>query len=196
MFAVFHVTCGRVVGVHRDGSVHSPRLVFEDRWADLPEGRVSAPLVVEHLDEVEQLHRRVTAALEVFAELGLHGREEALHDRVVVTIARATHAAGDAVSLKDGLIVLAGIRASLIRMMQQPRAGTAALEGHLQRLDRQMAIVDRNVLRISIYELVIDTDTPPKVAINEAVELAKTYGGDSSSRFVNGVLGSLLDANK
>jgi len=55
----------------------------------------------------------------------------------------------------------------------------------------QMAIVDRNVLRIAIFELVIDGDTPVKVAINEAVELAKIYGSDSSARFVNGVLGTL-----
>lgn len=55
----------------------------------------------------------------------------------------------------------------------------------------QMAIVDRNVLRIAIFELVIDQSTPLKVAINEAVELAKIYGSESSARFVNGVLGTL-----
>jgi N utilization substance protein B len=55
----------------------------------------------------------------------------------------------------------------------------------------QIAVIDRNVLRIAIYELLFDSDTPPKVAINEAVELAKMFGSDSSPRFVNGVLGSL-----
>ncbi len=55
----------------------------------------------------------------------------------------------------------------------------------------QIATVDRNILRIAIYELLFGTDTPPKVAINEAVELAKKFGSDSSPRFVNGVLGSL-----
>lgn len=55
----------------------------------------------------------------------------------------------------------------------------------------QMAIIDRNVLRIAIYELIVTNETPPKVAINEAVELAKLYGSDSSPRFVNGVLGTL-----
>lgn len=57
----------------------------------------------------------------------------------------------------------------------------------------QMAIIDRNVLRIAIFELAIDDTTPVKVAINEAVELAKLYGSDSSARFVNGVLGTLAD---
>ena len=57
----------------------------------------------------------------------------------------------------------------------------------------QVTIVDRNILRIGIYELVFSkrNDVPPKVAINEAIELAKSFGGNSSGKFVNGVLGSL-----
>ena len=57
----------------------------------------------------------------------------------------------------------------------------------------QMAIIDRNILRIAIFEFLISEQTPVKVAINEAVELAKTYGSDSAPRFVNGVLGTLAD---
>jgi N utilization substance protein B len=57
----------------------------------------------------------------------------------------------------------------------------------------QMAVIDRNVLRIAIYEFMIGGLTPVKVAINEAVELAKTYGSDSAPRFVNGVLGTLAE---
>jgi N utilization substance protein B len=60
----------------------------------------------------------------------------------------------------------------------------------------QIAVVDRNILRIAIYELLFDSDTPPKVAINEAVELAKMFGSDSSPRFVNGVLGSLANRGR
>jgi N utilization substance protein B len=56
----------------------------------------------------------------------------------------------------------------------------------------QIAAVDRNVLRIAIYELMFSPEIPPKVAINEAVELAKMFGAESSPRFVNGVLGSLV----
>ena len=57
----------------------------------------------------------------------------------------------------------------------------------------QITIIDRNILRIGIYEVLFSkrTDVPPKVAINEAIELAKTFGGNSSGKFVNGVLGSL-----
>ena len=55
----------------------------------------------------------------------------------------------------------------------------------------QLAAIDRNILRIAIYELVIDRTAPVKVAINEAVELAKTFGTDSTPRFINGVLGTL-----
>lgn len=56
----------------------------------------------------------------------------------------------------------------------------------------QIAIIDRNILRIALYELTGATSTPPKVAINEAVDLAKTFGSDNSSRFVNGVLGTAI----
>lgn len=57
----------------------------------------------------------------------------------------------------------------------------------------QITIVDRNVLRIGIYELLFGDkkEVPPKVAINEAIELAKSYGGESSGRFINGVLGTI-----
>jgi N utilization substance protein B len=57
----------------------------------------------------------------------------------------------------------------------------------------QLSPVDRNALRIAIYELRYSRDVPVKVAINEAVELAKRFGGDSSGRFVNGVLGTVVD---
>jgi N utilization substance protein B len=55
----------------------------------------------------------------------------------------------------------------------------------------QISIVDRNILRLAIYEILQDKNIPVKVAINEAVELAKTFGSNSSSRFINGVLGSV-----
>jgi N utilization substance protein B len=60
----------------------------------------------------------------------------------------------------------------------------------------QIAAADRNVLRIAIFELLFDPDIPPKVAINEAVELAKMFGSESSPRFVNGVLGSLVSRDR
>ena len=58
----------------------------------------------------------------------------------------------------------------------------------------QMAVVDRNILRMAIYEIMVSEDTPPRVAVNEAVELAKAFGGDSAPRFINGVLGSVMAA--
>ena len=56
----------------------------------------------------------------------------------------------------------------------------------------QIARMDRAVLRIGVYELMFEKGVPPKVAINEAVELAKAFGGENSSKFVNGVLGTVL----
>jgi N utilization substance protein B len=55
----------------------------------------------------------------------------------------------------------------------------------------QIAIIDRNILRIALWEIAVIDQTPIKVAINEAIELGKTFGSDSTPRFVNGVLGSL-----
>ena len=56
----------------------------------------------------------------------------------------------------------------------------------------QMSIIDRNILRLAIFEILFGDKTPPKVAINEAIELAKGFGSDSSPRLINGVLGSLM----
>ncbi len=55
----------------------------------------------------------------------------------------------------------------------------------------QIPVADRNILRLAIFEILLDNKVPVKVAINEAVELAKTFGSDSSSRFINGVLASV-----
>jgi len=57
----------------------------------------------------------------------------------------------------------------------------------------QVAVIDRNILRIALWEFAIKGCTPVKVAINEAIELSKIFGSDSTPRFVNGVLGSLAD---
>lgn len=56
----------------------------------------------------------------------------------------------------------------------------------------QIARMDRVILRIGLYELTFEKDVPPKVVINEAVELAKAFGGENSSKFVNGVLGTVM----
>jgi N utilization substance protein B len=55
----------------------------------------------------------------------------------------------------------------------------------------QMAMIDRNILRLAIFEILFDNKVPVKVAVSEAVELAKTFGSESSGKFVNGVLGSV-----
>lgn len=57
----------------------------------------------------------------------------------------------------------------------------------------QIALIDKSILEIAIYELKYTKDLPPKVAINEAVELSKQFGNDNSSKFVNGVLGTVYD---
>ena len=56
----------------------------------------------------------------------------------------------------------------------------------------RLAVVDKSILRLAIYELLYEKDTPVKAVINEAVELAKEFGGDDSSKFINGILGSVV----
>ena len=58
---------------------------------------------------------------------------------------------------------------------------------------KQLSVVDRNILRLALFEIRLGGEIPRKVAINEAVELAKAFGSDSSPRFVNGVLGSVME---
>ena len=60
----------------------------------------------------------------------------------------------------------------------------------------QMKLVDLQILRIAIYEGFLANITPPKVAIDEAIEIAKAFGGETSSKFVNGVLGAIYEINK
>lgn len=80
------------------------------------------------------------------------------------------------------------------------------VEAHQARIDRlieetsdnwalsRMPLVDRNILRLAVFEMLYrDEDVPDSVAINEAVEMAKVYGGEDSSKFVNGILGRLAD---
>jgi len=78
-------------------------------------------------------------------------------------------------------------------LTQQAKLDKLILSGAPEWPLGQINIIDRNILRIGIFELLFadSKEVPPKVAINECVELAKTFGGDSSRRFVNGVLGTV-----
>jgi transcription antitermination protein NusB len=74
----------------------------------------------------------------------------------------------------------------------------ADIDAHIQSAARewplqQMARIDKNILRLAIYEILFNNTVPAKAAINEAVELAKSFGSDASSRFVNGVLGTIFN---
>ncbi len=60
----------------------------------------------------------------------------------------------------------------------------------------QISPIDKSILRVAIFELLYSEEVPPKVAINEAVELAKLFGGENSSKFINGVLGTLYRASE
>ena len=86
----------------------------------------------------------------------------------------------------------------VVRLVRGVDERQAELDPHIARAAPQfpipqLAAVDRNVLRLAVYELHYEPDVPYKVAINEAVEIAKRFGGPNSGRFVNGVLGTIAD---
>lgn len=88
-------------------------------------------------------------------------------------------------------------RAFIQRLVEGVRAKLVELDAVLQPVApewplSQIARMDRIVLRMGAYELLFGEDVPPKVVINEAVELAKSFGGENSSKFINGVLGTVL----
>ena len=85
-----------------------------------------------------------------------------------------------------------------LRLLHGVASAHGALDDIIQRYAPawpvgQLSPVDRNILRISLFELLHSPETPPKTAINEAIELAKMFGSESSGRFVNGVLGSVME---
>lgn len=98
-------------------------------------------------------------------------------------IARYKAAANDEAFIHELTLGVAGNTAKLDKTLQ-PIAPDWPLD--------QIARIDHIVLLIGAYELINDSDVPPKVVINEAVELAKGFGGENSSKFINGVLGTLL----
>ena len=121
-------------------------------------------------------------ALQVLYEIDLTGHEpgEVLGDRLVEE------------PLDDGLVdftrqIVYGVLPLVIKL--DDFIAQHAPEWPLD----QVAAIDRNIIRIALWEFAVSGLTPVKVAINEAIELAKLYGSDSTPRFVNGVLGSLAD---
>ena len=127
-------------------------------------------------------HLLRTIALQSLYEWDFHEKKVALDD----IIARITGEFGPGVDDPD---FAKNIVHGVIDHQKEidPKIEKAAPEWPLD----QVSLVDRNVLRMGIYELLYSEEIPPKVAINEAIELAKAFGSDSSGKFVNGVLGTI-----
>ncbi|WIG60207.1 MAG: Transcription termination protein NusB [Ktedonobacterales bacterium] len=121
-------------------------------------------LALQTLYEYDVAHHEVSAIIQ------RHAEDEALPDRVITY----------AEELVQGV---------LTHLSQIDEAIQEA--AHEWPLD-QMAAIDKNVLRLAIFEMLFNNSVPAKAAINEAVELAKEFGSDPSSRFVNGVLGTVF----
>ena len=127
-------------------------------------------------------HLSRTIAMQSLFEWDFKGRQEQLDGIVKNNLSEFGHNLDDAGFVKQ----LASGVAEHLEEVDRIIAKTAP-EWPIEQIDG----VDRAVLRLGIYELMFLKDVPPKVAINEAVELAKTFGGESSGKFLNGVLGTL-----
>lgn len=109
----------------------------------------------------------------------------------------ATHQAGEVLErYMSDLSVPQPVRRYVERLVTGVQGDCAAIDREIGQAApafpvEQLPAVDRNILRIAIYELTREPDVPMKAAINEAVELAKRFGGENSGRFVNGVLGTI-----
>lgn len=120
---------------------------------------------------------------EYYFRVGAGDRDASLNDIMVRNIARYEATVED--------------KSFVERLIKGVHANDKALDAKLQPIAPewpidQIAQMDRIVLRMGLYELLHDPDVPPKVVINEAVELAKAFGSENSSKFVNGVLGTAL----
>ena len=127
-------------------------------------------------------HLSRTIAMQSLFEWDFHGRKQDLKDTIKNNIAQFASTMEDSVFVYSLVEGVAGKIAEIDSIIVKN-----ATEWPLE----QITLVDRSVLRVGIYELMFLKEVPPKVAINEAVELAKTFGGESSGKFLNGVLGTL-----
>jgi len=125
-------------------------------------------------------HQAREVALQALFELDTvgHGTEE-----TVSRLCKSLGAGPEASTFARELVV--GVRENQERIDE-----TIAKTAPAWPLD-QIAAIDRNILRLAIYEILIDNKVPMRAAINEAIELAKEFGGDTSPKFINGVLGSV-----
>ncbi len=129
---------------------------------------------------------RIIALQSLYEQVFRHecgDKSVALREVLARNIERHKAAAGDQAFIKQLTMGVAKEAKTLDKQLQ-PIAPDWPLD--------QIARIDHIILRIGAYELLNNQDVPPKVVINEAVELAKAFGGDNSSKFVNGVLGTLL----
>lgn len=126
-------------------------------------------------------HLARTLAMQTLYEWDFR-QDKSVHEMLDANLKATNHAEDDATFLRalvDGVI---DQREAIDKLIQEH-----APEWPLD----QISVVDKSILRLAIYELLYMNDVPAKVAINEAVELAKTFGGDNTSRFINGVLGTI-----
>ena len=129
-------------------------------------------------------HARI-AALEALYEVDLTGHDPA---NVITRVIEGQHLGPRLADFSQGLAMGVLEHHEVIDGLIRQKAPLWPLE--------QIAAIDRAILRLAVYEMILDNEVPIAVAIDEAVELAKTFGSESSAKFVNGVLGAVAEMPK
>lgn len=151
-------------------------------FPDFEEGEIIATEVIEHAEPATERTVARRAALQILYEIDSAGHKvgEVIQNYMIHHVL-----SGRASRYLNRLVLGVVQNGSRLDQIIQQYAPEFPLD--------QVAIVDRNVLRIALFELGVESDVPMKVAIDEAVQLAKLFGAEGSPRFVNGVLGALTD---
>ncbi len=159
--------------------------------------RLTRSLALQILYELDSTAHQVETVLATYANIDVAAEDA----RTLAYLSAYTHYNTKSLDSVSDVHEAHCLSASDYRTLQKLVSGVAETRDTLDNLiaqhapewpPEQIAVVDRNILRIAIYELIFHK-LPVKVVINEAVEVAKIYGGESSPRFINGVLGSVAD---
>lgn len=129
-------------------------------------------------------HLARTVAMQILFEWDFNNRSQKLAEVTERNIEEFAPGLGEDANFIEGLV--RGVTKNMVEI--DKNIEKYAPEWPIDKI----TIIDRNVLRLGVYELLVAREVPPKVAINESIEVAKTYGGESSGRFVNGVLGAIF----
>lgn len=141
----------------------------------------------------ERMKRRVAREIAIQSLYQMQMNEVSSHDAIVAAVTEAEHDNEAELKVEGEAIAIEFIQELVEGTASRMKAIDGMLTEYLKgwKIDR-LSKIDREVLRLAAYEMVYRDDAPPKVVVNEAIELAKHFGTEESGKFVNGVLGKMI----